>query len=343
MSDSNELMLNRLLVIVQIILIPVYFIYFAVNWHDKLLLFFDNLLENANWLSPVLPHWMVVFLANYGIPIFFSLPWVLASILRATRIADAYTLMGRALGKVRIDQKLFYGLNAAFTLVFFVLPFGSPIITIIGIFVVMRMVMRKLLIGKFSKLSWIIPSLIISFYPSLIVIAFYINYIELMQVIMITWTSNIGAIFGIGLCLAISISLGNFFLFLFEGRSKFGSGEEVNEGLVLLLKAIFFSVFLMLYFSDGEQVVNIVNYIAVALAFFEMIVRRMKDMDSDSNTTKGIVMVIIFSIVNMMLKYLETIPNAKEFVQSLVIIVSGLIFFVLFILSYRYATDPELL
>ncbi|MCY3411490.1 MAG: hypothetical protein INQ03_07665 [Candidatus Heimdallarchaeota archaeon] len=341
MSDDGELMLNRLIVLLQIVAIPIYFIYFTIKWHEDILLFFDILLSRQEWLRPVLPEWMVVFLANFGIPIFFSFPWLLVSILRATRIADAYSLMGRALGKVRIDQKIFYGLNAAFTLIFFVLPFGSPLITLIGIFVAMRMMMRKLLIGKISKLSWIIPSLILSFYPGLIVFAFYTNYLDLIAKILVAWSHYISTIFGIGLCLAISISLGNLLLFFFEGRAKYNKYEAIPEGFVLVMKAVFMAVLCLLYFNGGQEFVNYVNYFAVGAAFFEMIMRRMHDLNTESNSARGIIMVIVFSLVNMLVQFLGSIIPVS-FIQSLVIIISGLLFFALFSISYKYADDPEL-
>lgn len=340
MSDSGEMMLNRLIVLIQVLLIPIYFIYFSTRWQEQIEGFFDLLLSRNDWLRPVLPEGVVTFLVFFGIPLFFSLPWVLASIMRATRIADAYSLMGRALGKVRIDQKLFYGLNAAFTLVFFVLPFGSPLITIIGIFVVVRMATRKALIGKLSKLVWIIPSLLISFYPGLIAFAFYSNYLTLMSEIMLTWNENIVIIFGIGLSLAISISIGNFLLFLFEGRAKYDRNASIPEGFVLIFKAILVSILLLLYFNGGEKFVNWINFVAVGFAFFEMIMRRVHDLNTDANAARGIVMVIIFSLVNMLVNYLGDITS---FIQTIVIVISGLIFFVLFWLSYKYADDPELL
>jgi len=345
MSDQGELMLNRLIVLLQVVAIPIYFIFFSVRFRDQRFAFFDTLLSRAEWLRPVLPEWMVLFLVNAGIPIFFSLPWVLGTVLRATKIANAYTLMGRALGKVRIDQKIFYGLNAAFTLVFFIFPFASPIITIIGIFVVMKILLvDKLKVGKVSKLIWIIPSLLLSFYPGLIVVAFYINYSTLLQTIIDGWNSTVAIIFGIGLCLAIAITLGNFFLFLFEGRAKY-SNVPVNEGFILFLKGIFLGILLLLYFpGEGVDFVNIVNYIAVAFAFFEMIMRKRHNLNSDQSAGRGIIMVLVFSLVNMLINYLDTLPNFHDtgIIQTIVVAISGLIFFGLFAASYKYADDEEL-
>ncbi len=336
---EESIMMNRLLVLVQIVLIPIYFIFFTINWQDEIAIFFDVLLSKATWLRGILEPGFVNFLISYGIPIIFSLPWVIISVLRATRIADAYSLMGRALGKVRIDQKLFYGLNAAFVLIFIILPFGSPLITIIAIFVAVRMFMRKILIGKFIKLAWIIPGIILAFIPTLVAIAFYINYLQLWNYIYSTWTESIGIIFGIGLSLAIAISLGNFFQFLLEGRSKY-ENVDTPEGLILLFKGFLLGIFLLILFGEGIDLLNYINYAAVAFAFIELGLRKLHDMPSKGASKFGIVMVIVFSLVNILTTYLKSISN---FAQTLVILISGLIFFGLFYLSYKYADDPELL
>ena len=125
-------MINRLIVLLQIILIPIYFVLFNWLWLDEIKEFF----EQDNFIINLLPDWLIWFEIYLAIPIFFSLPWVLFSLIRATKVADTYTLMGRALGKVRIDQKLFYGINASFTLIFIILPFTSPLITIIGVIII---------------------------------------------------------------------------------------------------------------------------------------------------------------------------------------------------------------
>ncbi len=339
MDDDNGIMINRLVVLIQIILVPIYFIFFTSYWHTEIELFFDILVSKYDWTRIILKPWFVNFLIDFGITIVFSLPWVLISILRATRIADAYMLMGRALGKVRIDQKIFYGLNAAFVMIFLVLPFGSPLITIIGIFIFIKIISHKIGIGKLSKLVWIIPSIIIAIIPAVVAFAFYINYISLWDKIFQTWLSSIGTIFGIGLCLAIAISIGNFILFLYEGRAKYNN-ENIPYEIVFVVKMVLLGVLLLIYFNNGIKIVNYVNYLAAILAFLEMGLRKLHDMPSEGSSKFGVVMVIVFSLVNMLTNYLGSILSIA---QTVVILISGLIFFILFTLSYKYADDPELI
>ncbi len=340
-SSSDELMLNRLLVLIQIIAVPIYFTIFSIKWHNKLHDFFDD-----KWIQKVFPDWLIWFEIHLSIPIFFSLPWIIISILKATRIADSYSLMGRALGKVRIDQKLFYGLNAAFTLIFLVLPFGGPIITILGIFFLFRILTRKAVIGRISKLFWLIPAIIISILPGLIAVAFYSNYTELFDRIFDIWQNYIDRIFYVGLCLAIAISIGNFFYFLYERRKKFVKMEIDPYRLIYVLKILTFGSFLFIYFEletnrSNPTTINTINILAGILVGIEFILRRVNKIPSDSSGAN--VMVFAFILINLTTRLIKSSEFISvEFFRTFLIIVSGSIFFLLFLMSYRYATDDEL-
>jgi len=337
-SKFEGLMINRLLVLIQLIFIPIYFFLFSIRWRDDLTYFFARIQSNAGLLSRFLPEWLIWFEIHLGIPIFFSLPWVLFTLFRATRIADSYELMGRALGRVRIDQKLFYGLNAAFTLIFLIFPFLSPLITIIGIFWAVRFIMRKLVIGKLFRFTWFIPALVFSFVPGLIAYAFYSNYVILFNNIYTVWKEAIPNLFGIGLSLAIAISIGNFFLFLSEGRKRYGTGEDIPYVPILIAKIFMFGLLLLVYFNTNPPtVVNIINYVAASLGIIELVGRKVKKMPSEDGVGSGMVMVLAFSFVNIAINALRHYTDLTQWIQTIVIVVSGLIFFLLFYLSYTYA------
>jgi hypothetical protein len=338
-SRGEGLMINRLLVIIQIIAIPIYFTFFSIIWHDDIKEFFEN-----KWIQKTFPDWLIWFEINLAIPIFFSLPWVIITLMRATRIADAYSLMGRALGKVRIDQKLFYGLNAAFTLIFLVLPFGGPVITIIGIFILFRMATRKAVIGRISKLFWLIPALIFCIIPGLIAVAFYSNYSELFNRIFEIWQDYIDRIFYIGLCLAVAISIGNFFYFLYERRKKHVRMQIDPFRLIYMLKIIIFLAFLFIYFElESDQsnptIINAINILAGILVAIEFVLRRINDIPSDSSGAN--LMVFAFIFINLISRGIKSFIK-EEIFRAFLILVSGLIFFILFFLSYKYAVDEEL-
>lgn len=334
-SSSDELMINRLLVLVQIILIPVYFLYFNIIWRDDIQEFFDQ----DNFLLNRMPEWLIWFEVNLAIPVFFSLPWVLFSIIRATKIADTYSLMGRALGKVRIDQKLFYGINASFLLIFFIFPFASPIITILGVFIIFRIVSHKLKFGKLSKLLWFIPALIVNIIPGLIAYVFYSNYTVLFDNVFDIWGDSIETQFYVGLCLAIGITLGNFLSFLVERNARATRSKLNPFRLILAIKLILFGIMLFILFFISTDLLNIINFIAGMIAFSEFIFRRMSKLPSDSSGANF--MVFAFIGINFMANRLRGSIGADIF-RGIMVGISGLVFFILFLISYKYADDEEL-
>jgi len=338
-SKYNGIVFSRLIVLAQIIFIPTYFSFFSYYWRSNHTIYFENLINTFPQIN--IPDQLVWFEINLGIPLFFSLPWLLFLTLNATRIADSYDLMGRAVGKVRIDQKLFYGTNALLTLIFLILPFISPLITIIAILWYTRLFFRKILIGKISSLVWFIPSLIISSFPILITMAFYSNYILLFQEIFEIWRDYTPFIFGIGLSLAISIALGNFLYFLFEGRKDLGTGDSIPINFIHLFKTSLF-VLLFLVFQQREAIfetpdlINNLNYLALTLGITEFIIRKIRKMDTN-NYGSGIIMIAAFSILNLLLNLINNDITLVHLLQSFVIILSSFIFLTLFLLSFYYA------
>ncbi len=334
-SSTGELMINRFLVLIQIILIPIYFSFFNWLWRDEIKDFF----EQDNFIINALPEWLIWFERYLAIPVFFSLPWVLFSIIRATKIADTYTLMGRALGKVRIDQKLFYGINASFTLVFFILPFVSPLITIIGVFVIFRIIFRKMLIGRLSVLIWFIPALIISIIPGLIAYVFYSNFEVLFDRFFDIWRDSIDDQFYVGLCLAIGITIGNFLTFLSERNARATGNKLDPYRLIYLIKFILFGVMLFVYFLVSVDLLNIINIFVGIMAFSEFVFRRVSKLPSDSSGANF--MVFAFIIINFVANQLRSSIGTDIF-RGIMITISGFVFFALFMMSYKYSEDEEL-
>jgi hypothetical protein len=342
MTAFNGLLINRLIVLLQVILIPIYFIIYTINWHNRIIEFMIDFFNSSYsiWFIPISFQWMnlpeafIRVLVIFGIPIFYSLPWVVISIIRATKIANTYELMGRALGKVRIDQKIFYGLNAAFAFIFLVFPIFSPIITVIGIFIAVRLFMRKILIGKIGFLFWFIPALFFAFFPILIAFAFYLEYTALWSDVYAIWWNYIEIIFGIGLCLAIAIAFGNFVLLNQEGAVQYGSRTSVNYELVLGLKILTFIIFLFIFFIDpSRNIIYFINIAALFIGLITILIRYLKKVELEGGGGFGFIMIPIFSIVNFI---------QNQFSKGFVILAAAFIFVGLFAISYRYSSDEEL-
>ena len=116
----DGLMINRLIVLLQIFIFPAYFyIWMWVEPMRSMTLdgfFFWGTNPWSGMPEQIILRWVA--------PLIFALPFSLVSAIKATRMANSYDLMWRALGKVRIDTKIFYMVNAIFCLFFLILPFA---------------------------------------------------------------------------------------------------------------------------------------------------------------------------------------------------------------------------
>ena len=113
--SEEYIMVNRVAVVAQAILIPVYFLLLS-NYLGDFKVF---LLENVPWLN-------FVFI-RLIIPIVLSLPVVIFTISNAYQLADAYEEMGNQVMQLTTGFKAFYGFNFLL-IVIFGLPVISPIL-----------------------------------------------------------------------------------------------------------------------------------------------------------------------------------------------------------------------
>ncbi|MHA1953406.1 MAG: hypothetical protein ACW96U_05630, partial [Candidatus Heimdallarchaeaceae archaeon] len=201
MVELRGLMINRLIVLLQIIVFPAYFYLWAwLGPYPKSLAGFFFWRESTT--SPFGVTGDMVILQIIA-PLIFALPFTLASLVRATRIANSYELMWRALGKVRIDTKIFYFVNAIFCLFFFILPFGSPIIAVFGAFFAVKLILYAFGVKKnVPTLLIVIPGLFLAAVPLMVTIAFYSEFTLVIQPIWETWVQFSPVFYGVVLCLA---------------------------------------------------------------------------------------------------------------------------------------------
>ena len=81
----------------------------------------------------------------------------------------------------------------------------------------------------------------------------------------------------------------------------------------------------------------IINIIAVSLSGIETFIRWRKKLSKDSGGG-GRIMVLLFIAVNFVVKFFAR----PEITITIIVALSACVFFVLFILAYRYATDEAL-
>ena len=294
-------------------------------------------------------------------PLIFALPFSLVSAIKATRMANSYDLMWRALGKVRIDTKIFYMVNAIFCLFFLILPFAGPIIAVFGAFFAVKLILYAFGVKKnVPAILIVIPGIILAAIPLIVAIAFFGSYaftpvgeVPLLLSIWGVWADYSPVFYGIVLCLACAIAVGNFFVFLREGASQVSYTKEASERIGHLIKIILFAGFLMLYLFVDNNVngdikdwvttgtaMLVINIIAVTLSSLETIIRWRKKIPKGGSTggAAGTLMVPIFIAMNFLIR----IFARPDIIVTIIVALSAVIFFGLFIIAYKYATDETL-
>ncbi|OLS32906.1 MAG: hypothetical protein HeimAB125_04310 [Candidatus Heimdallarchaeota archaeon AB_125] len=350
MVDTRGLMINRLIVLLQIFIFPAYFFI----WMNVEPMKSASLAGFFFWSStnPLEGTAELVILRIIA-PLIFALPFTLASIIRATRMANSYELMWRAMGKVRVDTKIFYMVNAIFCLFFLIFPFAAPIIAVFGSFFAVKLILHAFGIKKnIPTILVVIPGLFLAAIPLMITISFFAQYSTVFVPIWQIWTGYSPIFYGIVLCLACSMAIGNFILFLREGASQVSYTKQVSERIGLIVKILLFAGILMLFifvdnngaaladWNSSGLVMFIINIIAIVLGGFETIVRWRKKhaKENGGGGGAGTLMVPIFIGVNFFIRYFAR----PDIVVTIIVSISALIFFGLFIAAYRYATDETL-
>lgn len=344
MVNMRGMMINRLIVLLQIFIFPTFFYLWAFlgpmrNMSLNSFIFWSD----SGYFSPNSDLIILKIIA----PLIFALPFTLASIVKRDRIANSYELMWRALGKVRIDTKLFYMVNAIFCLFFFILPFGSPIIAVFGAFFAVKLLLYAFGVKKnVPAILIVIPGLLLAAIPLMVAIAFYVDYSVVVGPIWDFWKLYSDYFYGVVLCLACAMAITNFFLFLREGASQVSYTKPTESRIGLVIKFLLFGGFLLIFIFvavpnsvAGESVSShismfIINGIAVVLSLTEAVIRWRKKMSRDSGGG-GMLMVPIFIAVNFVARYWDGMI-------TLIVALSACIFFILFIIAYRYSEDETL-
>ncbi|MHA1552471.1 MAG: hypothetical protein ACTSUP_04115 [Candidatus Heimdallarchaeaceae archaeon] len=338
MVDMRGMMVNRLIVLLQIFIFPTFFYLWAFLGPMKDMSL-DSFIfwSDSNYFSSGSGDFVILKIIA---PLIFALPFTLASIVKRDRIANSYELMWRAIGKVRIDTKLFYMVNAIFCLFFFILPFGSPIIAVFGAFFAVKLLLYAFGVKKnVPAILIVIPGLLLAAIPLMVAIAFYVDYSVIIGPIWEFWVVYSGYFYGIVLCLACAMAITNFFLLLREGASQVSYTKPAESRIGLVIKSLLLGGFLLILifvaeWKSAHLSMFIINGIAVGLSLIEVLIRWRKKMSRDSGGG-GMLMVPVFIAVNFVASYWDGMI-------TLVVALSACIFFILFVLAYRYAEDETL-
>ena len=340
--SEEYIMINRLIVVLQIIAIPVYFLTLT-NFLPYLSIPVIN--DSAPWLN--------LLLIRLIVPLVLSLPLVGATYIRRYQTADAYDQMGNRIWRLPTGIKAFYGLNF-FLIVVFGLPLVAPLIGLLGGYYLGLIIFGRSTDPDKPNISRpnIRASLLLYLpFALCIAIIFYAQAWNFYTDIYTLWTNNVDLMYSSALNLANAVVFGSLILIIFEYRQLQDYSLNIPPVAPIITGSIFFLLELPLlvfnFMHPGvltaqEQLgFNIVNLAAFVSGLVILVLRWRFALDQDQtqegNSFWAWITILLFQIVN----FITSVPapgGVHLLTRTTAIFLASIIFIVLFILSYRNAS-----
>ncbi|MHA2004728.1 MAG: hypothetical protein ACW960_11555 [Candidatus Thorarchaeota archaeon] len=347
-------MMSRLTVVLIAVLGPVYFFILMQFLPFQLAPFQDVTLDW--WFHYVL------------VPSIFSAPWVGVIYNARYRLANTFHLTEETTDAVPLRWRVFYGTNAVFVLMFFILPIiAAPLAIIAGLFVAAT-VFYRIGVGKFgagrpAAALAVIIAIALCTLPTLIMLEFIPRYIEVWNAVMGGWTGYwVEIVYGFAQCLVNSLTFGSNsltfgspFYFVFYAAQQYDRGlygtvyTKTPTTKIRLGELILFVVFLYTYLPPivtpfgtlsflGQSWIftQYINWISLSIAALMVLIRfRMGVQD---NSTMGgpsnILVVGLFLIVEIFFKI--------QIVMTSIIWLAFLIFAAVSLVNFFRASPREM-
>ncbi len=345
---SPDWLMTRIVVVVLAILGPVYFF----------LLMFVLPFEMAPFEDPLL-NWLFHHVAA---PTVFSAAWVGMMYYERYRLANAVRLMRETTTTVPLRWRIFYGTNAAFVLVFFILPLiTAPMAFVGGLFVAGHVFytvgVGKMGGGKPAAALGALVGIALCILPFIVMIQFTAAYLQVWQAILAAWSTYwFSIVYGIAQCLVNALSFGApvYFVYFAAGQYDKGLYGEVYTttpaGWIRTLETFLFLTFVVFYlppiptpfgtvpFQNMSWLfTEYINWISLLIVVLMVLVRwRLKTADSSTfGGTSNVVIVGMFLLVEIFFK-------TDLLIVTLVIWLAFLIFAGVILVSLLRASPREI-
>lgn len=344
---SPDWLMSRLTVVLIAIAGPIYFF--------LLMLFIPQMMPFADSFFNLLFHYLAA-------PIVFSLPWVGTIYYQRYRLANTAHIMDETITAVPLRWRMFYGANALFVLMLFVLPMATPVIAIIEGLVVAVHVFRLIGLGKLgggkpAAFLGIIVALALIILPALVMFVFIPGYMVVWNTILQTWTDFwLDVTYGVAQCLVNALSFGAPVYFIYYGAQEYDRGlygevyTKTPTIWIRLGELIIFSIFLVIYLPPiptplgvvpflglsflFQDYINWISLVIVSIMVLVKIVLRVKR-DSTMGGATNIIVIGLFLVV-------ELFNRTDFFLKTSVILLAFIVYAALAIASYLRASPREL-
>lgn len=265
---SSDWLATRVAVVLLAIIGPIYFF---------LLMFF---IPQMTPFGDIMLDWLFHFIA---VPIVFSAPWLGLIYYQRYRLANTVYIMDDTISSVPLRWRVFYGINAAFVLMLFVLPMATPPLAIILGLYVAGTVFFRIGLGKFGggkpgAALAIIGALALCVLPTFVMLEFLPNYIVVWEYILATWeTFWLQVVYGFAQCLVNSLSFGAPIYFIYFGAQEYDKGlygevyTKTPTKWIRIGEFILFVVFLILYLPPIPTPLGVIPFMDQSILFTSFI------------------------------------------------------------------------
>jgi hypothetical protein len=256
--------MTRVTVVLMAVLGPIYFF--------LLMLFIPGMTPFADPGLNALFHYIAA-------PIVFSLPWVGTIYYQRYRLANTAHIMDEAITAVPLRWRMFYGANALFVLMLFVLPMATPVIAIVEGLIVAGHVfyligLGKLGGGKPAAVLGVIVAISLCVLPAFVMIEFIPVYLAVWQTILQTWTDFwLNVVYGIAQCLVNALSFGAPVYFMYYGAQEYDRGlygevyTKTPTAWIRVGELVIFLVFVIMYLPPIPTPVGVLPFLDLSYLF----------------------------------------------------------------------------
>jgi hypothetical protein len=296
-------------------------------------------------------------------PLFFSIPWILFMYFNKDRLADAIQHMSETTTIIPVRWRIFYGFNTLIILLFFALPFFSPVLAIVGGAVLVgRIYYGRESIragGRRKKVLFIVLlSAIFVGVPLILLIRIITPYVDALGSIWSSWEDNVPIIYVFSLCLGDALALGSLIWFIYAGAAEFefrtfGTySTRPPARLIWVFESVIFLVFVyfgvLLYVPipqigwspvGGDPfrsvVMTYVNPICLAIVGIIFLISTYRGLrrSGERNSAWGLLLLIGFFAIEIVLRLTSGLMIAG--VLTIVLFGASALFLLMLVASFR--------
>ncbi|MGQ4911782.1 MAG: hypothetical protein ACP6KW_06375 [Candidatus Thorarchaeota archaeon] len=262
---SPDWMMTRITVVLLAVVGPIYFLMLMVFLPFRLEPFAD-------------PFWNLLF-HFVAVPTVFSAPWVGWIYYKRYRLANAVHIMDETITVVPLRWRIFYGANASFILMIFILPMVTPILAIIGGLVVAGHVFYRIGVGKLgggkpAAFLGFFVALALCILPAYVMLEFIPEFIPLWQSVLESWNSFwVNVAYGVAQCLVNALSFGAPVYFIYYGAQQYDKGlygevyTETPTVWIRIGELILFTVFTIFYLPPIPTALGVIPFLDMSWLF----------------------------------------------------------------------------